>query len=357
LTRSKRSESGPTIASRWVWRLQTLLQGAVGKEGVKARLATADHYLSWAQAMDYVASDDVTPAKAPKPTPPAEKRWNGSRGRSLSITEVKTFIRDPYSIYGKHVLGLRALRDLAQSNGPSEFGSAIHLGIENFLNANKPPLTEAQDDALLEEFSAAFKLYGFTPEVIAKEAARFRAIAESLREELNRRAMDSFEKKGLEVKGEAKIPDRDFSIRGTMDYVERGIEGYGFVDFKTGEPAGDTEVAAGFDPQLPLAAFILREGGLKLKEHSKGHTVRLGYMRIKGSNADFKYVPLGKKKPIDQLVDESVETLTKLIDEFNDPEKAYESQVRSKYANSWSDFDDLARRGEWAGMNSGDADV
>ena len=175
------------------------------------------------------------------------------------------------------------------------------------------------------------------------------------RQELNARAIDSFEEKGLEVWGEAEIPDRDFTVRGLMDYVERGIEGYGFVDFKTGTPASDNEVAAGFDPQLPLAAFILKAGGLS--GHKSADTARLGYMRIKGSNGDFKYTPIGKKKSVEQLVDDSVETLTKLIDLYDDPATPYESQVRSKYTNSWSDFDDLARRSEWAGMDGGEGDA
>jgi len=80
-------------------------------------------------------------------------------------------------------------------------------------------------------------------------------------------------------------------------------------------------------------------------------------MRVKGSNADFKYSSLGKKKPVEVLLEESVETLTKLIDSFDDPSTPYESQVRSKYKNSWSDFDDLARRGEWAGMSGGEGDA
>ncbi len=355
LTRSKRSDSGPTIASRWVWRLKTLLQGAVGKDGVKARLGTADHYLTLAQTLDYISAETVTPAKPPKPMPPKDKRWGSEKGRSLSITEVKTFIRDPYSIYGKHVLGLKRLKDLGHENGASEFGSAIHLGIENFLNENQAPFTEADDDGLIQAFEAAFDLYGYSVEVIAKEKARFKSIAEGLRLEMNKRTADGYRQEGLEVWGEATIPDRDFTVRGKMDYVERGIDGYGFVDFKTGNPASDAEVAAGFDPQLPLAAFILREGGLK--GHKPAETSRLGYMRVKGSNGDFKYNPLGKKKPIDILLDESVETLTKLIDRFDNPLTPYESQVRSKYTNSWSDFDDLARRGEWAGMNGGEGDA
>lgn len=355
LTRSKRSDSGPTIASRWVWRLKTLLQGAVGEDGVKSRLGTADHYLTLAQRIDFVAADDVTPAAPPKPAPPKDKRWTTEKGRSLSITEVKTFIRDPYSIYGKHVLGLKRLKDLDHQNGASEFGSAIHLGIEKFLEDADAPFTEADDAALIEAFNAAFGLYKYSPEIIAKEHSRFKAIAESLRAEMNARHADGYEQKGLEVWGKATIPDRDFTVRGKMDYVERGIDGYGFVDFKTGSPASDGEVAAGFDPQLPLAAFILREGGLK--NHKAADTARLGYMRVKGSNNDFKYTPIGKKKSVGELVDESVETLTKLIDQFDDPLKPYESQVRAKYTNSWSDFDELARRSEWAGMDGGEGDA
>ena len=80
-------------------------------------------------------------------------------------------------------------------------------------------------------------------------------------------------------------------------------------------------------------------------------------MRVKGSNNDFKYVPIGKKKTVDELVDESIETLTKLIDHFDDAATPYESQVRSKYTHNYSDFDDLARRGEWAGMSGGEGDV
>ena len=355
MTRSKRSDSGPTIASRWVWRLKTLLQGAVGEDGVKTRLGTADHYLTFAQKIDFVSAKDVTPAAAPKPMPPKDKRWTTDKGRSLSITEVKTFIRDPYSIYGKHVLGLKRLKDLGHQNGASEFGSAIHLGIENFLNEIAAPFTEADDEKLIEALNAAFRLYGYSPEIIAKERARFQSIAEGLRVEMNARAADGFEQKGLEVWGQATIPDRDFTVRGKMDYVERGVDGYGFVDFKTGSPASDGEVAAGFDPQLPLAAFILRAGGLKA--HKPADTARLGYMRVKGSNGDFKYTLIGKKKPVDVLVEESVETLTKLIDRFDDPLTPYESQVRAKFTNSWSDFDDLARRGEWAGMDGGDSDA
>ena len=113
LTRSKRSESGPTIASRWIWRLKTLLRGAVGEEEAKQLLKSDHPYLDWARALDQAVISEVNPAKKPMPRPDTQHRWSTSKGRSLSITEVKTLIRDPYSIYGKHVLRLRKLRDLS----------------------------------------------------------------------------------------------------------------------------------------------------------------------------------------------------------------------------------------------------
>jgi ATP-dependent helicase/nuclease subunit B len=346
LTRSKRSESGPTVASRWLWRLQTLLQGAA-KDGSKWLQPDQD-YAAWAEALDHVMPKHVVKAEPPEPKPPVAKRWSTDKGRSLSITEVKTLIRDPYATYGKHVLRLRRLKDLGQSLGASEFGSAVHLGLENFLNEHPSPLREAQDALLVEALEDAFSLYGYPEEVIAKERGRFEVIAQALREELNRRHAAGYDIVGQEVWGEADVPGRNFTIRGKMDFVERGPDGYGFVDFKTGTPAGDAEVAAGFDPQLPLAAWILEQGGLT--GHGKATTAQLGYLQVKGSNNSFKYKPIGQKKDIETLTAEAIETLDKLIARYDDPEIGYGSQVRTKYTNSWSDFEGLARRGEWAGI-------
>ena len=68
LTRSKRSDDGPKVASRWLWRLQTLMKGALGERAATG-LASADKYLDWARAMDYVTPEEVKTNQIKRPSP------------------------------------------------------------------------------------------------------------------------------------------------------------------------------------------------------------------------------------------------------------------------------------------------
>jgi len=131
LTRSKRSSSGPMIASRWVWRLQTLLRGALKQDGAAAVFAPDTPYLEWVAQLDRPMT--VTPALPPAPTPPVDKRWgskdkDGKIKRGLSITSVQTWIRDPYAIYARFCLGLGKLDGLAETHGPAASARRISCG-------------------------------------------------------------------------------------------------------------------------------------------------------------------------------------------------------------------------------------
>jgi len=84
LTRAARSDSGPTVASRWLWRLKTLAKGAL-QARAEAALEPPKPYLNWARALDYVEAKDVTPAPPPRPNPPQEARWPMPKGRRKPI--------------------------------------------------------------------------------------------------------------------------------------------------------------------------------------------------------------------------------------------------------------------------------
>ena len=67
----------------------------------------------------------IRPARTP---PPVE-----ARPRRLSVTEIETWLRDPYAIYARHVLKLRPLDPLDAPIGPLERGSALHRALELFM--------------------------------------------------------------------------------------------------------------------------------------------------------------------------------------------------------------------------------
>ncbi|MBA2590704.1 MAG: double-strand break repair protein AddB, partial [Alphaproteobacteria bacterium] len=131
LTRSLKAEGTPTLPSRWLQRMQQLVQGLGLKEVLAPRL---DYAGLAAQIMDVPLGDRL---KRPAPTPPV-----ALRPRRLSVTEIETWLRDPYAIYAKHVLKLRPLDALDEAIGPLERGTALHKALEIFIRDNKGELPE-----------------------------------------------------------------------------------------------------------------------------------------------------------------------------------------------------------------------
>jgi ATP-dependent helicase/nuclease subunit B len=351
LTRAKRSGGSPMVASRWLWRLSTLLEGALGKDEAEAVMQDKPHYLAWAEQLDRAIQ--IEPATAPTPRPAPEERWQFSRGRSISITQVKTWIRDPYSIFAKHALGLTSLDPLDADLGAGEFGTAIHDGLEHFLSAHKTDGADQTVARLVSFLEESFKTSAYAPEEISKEASRFGRIAENFLDWLKTRRKDGFDVCGIEEKADYFIESLNFTLRGKADLIERRPDGYGVIDYKTGSPSTVKVVKAGFDPQLPLTAWLLSKGGFK--DLPKGETVELGYVRVKGSNDDFDHtqltVPHAKAGlSAEDYAQEAFETLKKLILHYDQKTTDYASQPRIQYTHDYGEFDDLARRGEWAAL-------
>ena len=60
----------------------------------------------------------------------------------MSVTEVRTLIRDPYAVYARRVLGLRALDPLRPEPSAAERGNVLHDIMDRFLRGlpDLPPL-------------------------------------------------------------------------------------------------------------------------------------------------------------------------------------------------------------------------
>jgi len=354
LTRSKRSDDGPKVKSRWLWRLQTLMRGALGEAADMAFSASQD-YLNWARAMDYVppAQVEKNQIQPPAPKPDPSDRW--PRGPKLSITKIKTWIRDPYSIYAQYILDLVPLDDLDRVLDVRDYGNALHQGLEDFTKAYPKSLPKNAQLRLVESFKRAMESLNYPDFDIAKETARLGNIAAQVIPWMTeRRASGWSVRGGVEVKGKLKlkIKTHDFTLTGTADLIEKGPLGYAVTDYKTGAPPTAAVVNVGFDPQLPLSALMLREG--VFDKQGKGETEELNYIRLKGAGDSTLVEPraniAGKNqiaKSASEHADFAYEILSNLIVNYAQKDTPYYSQPRAQFTHDYGQYDHLARRDEW----------
>lgn len=321
LTRSLRRDGSPTIASRWLWRLQTLARGAA------APLARADKYLDWARVLD--APPILREAQPPRPTPPAGKRLT-----RISVTQVETLIRDPYAIYARRILGLEVLKPIGEPAGPAERGSAVHKAIERFGDGDDPRMLTRLLD---EEFRRA----GMSPERRAAERARLQVSIDALIEWFEqRRALQPLVYR--ERKGVLAIDGVELS--GVADRIEIGPRHVAILDFKTGQPPSDSQVQSGLAPQLPLEAAMLARG--VFENVPKAQADELIYWRFGNSDPTPRSVNLDDGAH--DAGEKALSALRGLLARYAASEQPFLSKPRVQFIKPYADYDHLARRKEWA---------
>ena len=356
ITRAKRVDGAPKIASRWVWRLMTLFRGALG-EDIDQALAPARPYLDWARALDEVRGDELKMAEAPKPTPPLSARWPlGDRpeGQAISVTKFKTFIRDPYAIYAQYILGLEPLDDLNQARGPADYGNAIHDALKRLFPLKMTGDRAAEAHALKATFLQDLEARGFGPQDFIKEDIRLTTLARAIIDDLYQAYDKNYHYVSHEEMGYLPLPQYGFTIKGKPDRVDQGPDGYDIIDYKTGKLSTAKVVQAGFDPQLPLLALMTEEGAFE--NIPKGEVSDLSYIQAR---ADFKRVNIAAKMPVSDYLDRLHDTLAAISAMLKDPTAPFMSQIRRQYKNDYGAYDHLARRAEWedvAGSDEGGTD-
>ncbi|XAO70849.1 MAG: PD-(D/E)XK nuclease family protein [Acetobacteraceae bacterium] len=59
------------------------------------------------------------------------------RLRRLSVTEIDTWLRDPYAIYARHILKLRPLDAIDAPSGRADIGDIVHEALAEWLQGQK----------------------------------------------------------------------------------------------------------------------------------------------------------------------------------------------------------------------------
>jgi len=336
LSRSERVDGTPTVPSRWLLRLDTVL----GKVGLRGSIGHAvEHYRALHQALDRPAQ--VKPCPAPAPCPPLD-----ARPRKLSVTQIETWMRDPYAIYARKILALEALEPIDADPGAAERGEILHKALETFIRRYPVHLPGNARSELLACGREAFGDLLDQPGVQAFWWPRFERVADwFLGVEAERRK--TIRPLAIEVTGSIRLtpPGGDFTLTAKADRIDRTpTGGVVLLDYKTGQPPTGKEVRLGKAPQLPLEALIAREGGFT--EIGPAQVEGLEFWRLTGGDPAGIIQTL--KDESHDLADEARDGLLALIEAFDDPSMPYRSQPRPSWAPRFTDYAHLSRIAEWS---------
>ena len=103
----------------------------LAKGGESALAAMRDRGSAWlnlSHAIEHVAVVDQPAAPRPSPAPPVSVRPS-----RLSVTQIKTLVRDPYAVYANKVLGLSPLDGLRPRADARLRGILLHRVFEMFV--------------------------------------------------------------------------------------------------------------------------------------------------------------------------------------------------------------------------------
>jgi ATP-dependent helicase/nuclease subunit B len=339
LSRAAKVGGAPTLWSRFVQRLAAV----AGQQHWKAAQERGWRYLRLAQRLD--GPDKVESIRAPAPAPALVARPAG-----LSVTDIEHWLRDPYTIYAKHVLRLVPLDAVDTPPGYADRGTVIHESIGEFTKRSAERLPADPVGELLAIGEKHFEPLKDYPEASAFWWPRFARIAHWFAgwERVRRTDTTAIH---AEITGTLpiRLGDVTFTLRGIADRIERHADGsYRILDYKTGQARTEKQVRSGLAPQLTLEAAILRGGGFP--GIPAGASVSgLAYVLLKGGEPAGRDCAIDfKEGTCDSQADAALGRLAGLAARFADEATPYRSLVHPMWSTRYGDYDHLARVKEWS---------
>ncbi|MCA1493373.1 double-strand break repair protein AddB [Sinorhizobium alkalisoli] len=349
-SRAMRQGAAPTVASRWLQRLQ-----ALGGEALASRLrANGASYLQWMRMLDEGSRQPL--AERPQPKPPADLQ-----PRKYSFSEVSRLRRDPYSIYARRILRLTPLDPFNCDPDAAERGSLYHRIVERFVKGGFDASSPQGEEAMARLIKEAFDEERLPAHIDTVWRPRFEAVARAfLFWERERRP--GIAKSFTEVAAAMDIGLADIMLTGIADRLDRLRNGtVDIIDYKTGSSPSAKEARALLDPQLALEAAALKAGAFGALGPETPHS--LSYVRLKpGSRFAVDTVnnessKARDTKTADQLAEESLAELRKLLGALLSGRYGFASRlIVQKERDYGGEYDHLARVAEWATADGEDDD-
>ncbi len=344
ITRSEKSGGAPTIPSRWLERLNTLL----GSSGLSLDDLSINPYQLWSKKIDFVESKAFN---RPAPCPPVSVR-----PRVISVTKIEIWLKDPYAIYMHYVLKLRKLRPLRQENDAALKGVVLHKILDKFVRKYPDNLPDEAAERFLALAEDILEQDIQDKEFINYWWPKLIRISDWFTEhERSWRKNTKFIESEIDGSVDFNIGDIVFTLRGVADRIDRFNDGsYAIIDYKSGGDYKATKLKKGELPQLPLEAIMLSEGGFNgrafksddKKKISVGKVSNIGYWKITGAREAGKIEEISAD--IDEVMNIVREGLEKLVLSFQDDNMPFYCIPDSRNAPRFNDYEHVARIKEWS---------
>ncbi len=332
MTRSIKVDGTPTLACRWLERLEFFLKP------LNLTLPSDEKLCEWAKQLD--SPSQTRTSSRPEPRPPLS-----SRPRKLSVTQIETWIRDPYAFYAKHILSLNPLNPLEIRVQASDRGTLAHQILDKFFKLCKDPFQKDALDTLIFIGTTLFEPYLHEESVRLYWWPRFKRIAEWFiaHERANRLPGTQTH---TEVKGKMNIhtPQGIFTCSAKADRIDILPNGQlRILDYKTGMPPSDQDVNLGFSPQLPLEGAIALENGFQEIHSNSLDSLQFWWLKGDAQGGVVKTIS-GNPTEISQKAKEGLKNLILMYDNVH---TSYPALPNPNKELKYNDYAHLARLEEW----------
>lgn len=342
LTRARRDDSGPRVASRFWLRLRALAGDTLPEAMQLTALARAVDAAGEPRRAD-------RPAPAPKPA---------LRPRSLSVTAVEKLRADPFSFYAQKMLRLEVLDSLDSDPTGADRGMAMHRILENWLKGG------GSDAALTTAYDAELAGWANHPLMLALWAPRVRRALDWVKEVRDEWDAEGWQWFAAEAKGQLDFAfgargEATVTLTGVADRIDRHSDGrIAIIDYKTGSVPTHAQVIGGFALQMGLLGALAEKG--VLAGVPAAPVGRFSYWKPSGGRDAGKVSdPLTYNRKAVLTPDEHIRTTVALFhdlcSDFLLGSAPFTAKLHPDYAEKYQDFDHLARVAEWLGKPGGAA--
>jgi len=323
ITRAKRDSRAPTVASRFLLRLDAMTGGL-----------PRDHELETITRMLDDPGDPL-PVDRPAPTPPPEQR-----PEKISVTAVDRLKADPFAFYASGILNLRVLDPVDADHSAAWKGTAVHEVLQQWLDHD-----ECDPDRLRERAERLLADESIHPMLRALWAPRLLEAIDWMVELERDNQAEGRKPLKAEAKGQASLAG--IIVEGRADRIDRLPDGgLAIVDYKTGKAPAKKAIDAGFALQLGLLGLIGRAGGF---EGAQGEPEVFEYWSLVKDRDKFgKCVRADKDMEGAEFLAHAYSHFTNAVERWLTGTEPFTAKLNPAYA-PYGDYDQLMRLEEWYG--------